>query len=316
MSTRFCAALLAAALFAVSAFASGTAGPPPEEAQKYPPGIMYSTILANVKVNARGGWFHLGNQIQNVFVPSGSSGKAVLSRGNGTEICHWMWELDEYALPPPYKLFAFRQPLEPSGRNYDPQKLKLTEPGAYVLDFYIGSKVMYSFPFSVSTLEPENPFDGETMYFIDGAWSDWGYLFYKDAEPGNTLYWKIWLRERSFRLPNRKVSVEITRDSDRKVVCLTNTGLTFNFSQEWVRYEFQLVGPGDAYGSYFKARDLLAVDGAYTLRMAIDGKEYGRWKFSVAAGRLVTTGRADRAKADSLSFVEGGKDAFWYEKAK
>ncbi len=286
--------------------------------QKYPPGIMYNTLLSNVGLVAKGAWLKLGNQMQNVFIDSGKRGKVVLSRANGDEFCHWEWSLNDYALPAPYKRFVFYDAKRPNNSAFNPNDLKLTETGDYVLDFFVDGKKFYTFAFSVSKLDPASPFDGETLYFLDGPWRDWGYLMYPDADPNQNLLWKIWLREKGFSRPDHKVMVQITRDADKKLVCQSRPEVTHNFSQEWVRYEIEMTWPAarDDYGSYFKARDLLAKDGAYTLKMTIDGKEYGTWKFSVAGGKLVPAGRTVRGTADPLTFVEGGKDAFWYERVK
>jgi hypothetical protein len=287
-------------------------------AQKMPPGIMFATLLNNVAVNAKGGWLKLGNQIQNVFMPDGSTGRVVLSKVSGTEFARWNWDLDGFGLTPPYKLFSFKMALKPDGSNFPVSDLKLTAAGNYTLDFFLGDKKFYSFPFAVSTLDPANPFDGETMYFTEGAWNDWGYLHYRDANPENNLYWKMWLRERSFKNPDHKVKIEIIRDADRKVICKNRDDVTYSFQHDWVRYEFDMVNPPvkTSSGDYFKAKDLLGVDGAYTLRMTLDGAAYGTWKFKVTGGRPEYTGRTDRGKADPLTFVEGGKDAFWYERVK
>ncbi len=292
--------------------------PVQETVQKMPPGILFSTILSNVNVNAKDGWLKLGNQIQNVFMPDGSTGKVVLSKANDSEFSHWDWKLDGFGLKPPYKLFGFKMALKPDGSMFPVRDLKLTAAGNYTLDFYLADKKFYTFPFSISTLEPADPFDGETMYFSDGAWSDWGYLSYREADPENNLYWKIWLREKSFKTPDHKVKIEIIRDADKKVICQNRDDATNRFQHNWVRYEFDMINPPakTSGGGYFKAKDLLAVDGGYTLKMTMDGKEYGTWKFSVIGGKPNYSGRTERGKADPLTFVEGGKDAFWYERVK
>ncbi|HNQ14474.1 MAG TPA: hypothetical protein PKM58_02860, partial [Pyrinomonadaceae bacterium] len=132
------------------------------------------------------------------------------------------------------------------------------------------------------------------------------------------LIWKIWLREKGFKNPDHKVGVRVTRDAGGKVICQSRENVTHNFQHDWVRYEFDMVNPPvtTSEGAHFKAKDLLAVDGAYTLRMTIDGKEYGIWKFEVAGGKLNYTGRTERGVADTMTFVEGGVDAFWYERVK
>ena len=56
--------------------------------------------------------------------------------------------------------------------------------------------------------------------------------------------------------------------------------------------------------------------GNYTLTMKLDSNVYGVWKFKVIGGQLNYTGRTERGKADPLTFVEGGRDAWWYERVK
>lgn len=296
--------------------AIGAKGLAPRSIQNFPPGIMFSTILSNVTVNANGGWLKLGNQMQNVFMPDPATGKVVISKVEGPEICHWLWELDTFGLRPPYKLFAFKLPRNPDGSAFDSSKLKLTQPGNYVVDFYLGEKRFYTFPFSVRALEPANPFDGQTLYLTDGAWNNWGYLMYPDANPEQNLFWKIWLRESAYKQTDHKVKVEVIRDQDKKLICQNREDVTLRFQHDWIRYSFDLVNPPvkTSSGDYFKAKDLLAVDGPYTLRMTIDGNLYGVWKFQVSGGKLNYTGRTVRGQADPLTFVEGGKDAWWYMK--
>jgi hypothetical protein len=287
-----------------------------ENHQKYPPGIMFSNILNNVTLLHRDGRFNLRNQMQNVFMPEGAKGKVVLLKQGGNEICHWLWDLDTFGSKPPYKLFSFKQPLKPDGSNLMITQLKLTEPGEYVLDFYLEEKKFYTFPFTVKILEPANPFDGNKIYVTDGAWNNWGYLYYRDADPEQNLVWKIWMRESEYNQKNHNVQVTVTRDQDKKLICQSLENMTQRFQHTWVRYDFDLINPPvkTSGGAYFKAKDLLAVDGPYTLRMMVDGKPYGVWKFNINSGKLNYTGRTVRDKADPMTFIEGGKDAWWYQK--
>ena len=114
-----------------------------------------------------------------------------------------------------------------------------------------------------------------------------------------------------------KPRIEITRDGDSKLVCVSRD-ITLSIRPEWVRYEFDMIFPkeGTSGGAYFKAKDLLGTDGDYTLTMKLDDKPYGTWKFSIAGNKLQLRGRAERGKADPLTFIEGGRDAFWYCREK
>lgn len=293
------------------------ASPPAKDsAQAYPPGIMFSTLLDNVTLLARDGTFRLGNKMQNVFMPDGSTGKAVVYRGNDKEFGVWNWKLDTFGLKPPYKLFGFQQPLNPDGSRFDITQLKLNKPDEFRIDFFIGDKKFFTFPFSIRAVEPADPFDGNTIYLADGAWNDWGYLYYADADPSQNLAWKIWMREDTHKRPSHKVRVEVVRDKDKKLICQSRENTTHSFRNEWVRQAFDLVNPPvkTSGGAYFKAQDLLATDGGYTLTMKIDEKIYGTWKFEVAGGKFKQVGRSDRSSADPMTFIEGGKDAFWFKR--
>ncbi len=144
--------------------------------QSYPPGIMFSTLLDNVTLLSRDGTFRLANKMQNVFMPDGSVGKAVVYHSNDKEFASWKWKLDTFGLKPPYKLFGFQQPSNPDGTALELSRLKLNKPDNFRLDFFIGEKKFFTFPFSVRAIEPADPFDGNTIYVMDGAWNDWGYL--------------------------------------------------------------------------------------------------------------------------------------------
>lgn len=284
--------------------------------QTFPPGIMYSTLLDNVNLLARDGSFRLGNKMQNIFMPDGKTGTAVVSKSDGKTVFYWDWKLDTFGLKPPYKLFGFQQALNADGSRVEYPQIKLTEPGAYKIDFLIGEKKFYTMPFSVRILESADPFDGNKRYLFDGPWNDWGYLYYADADPSQNLVWKIWMREASFKQPRHKVSVDVVRDKDKKLICQSRQNTSKSFRNEWVRHSFDLVNPPvkTSGGGYFKAQDLLSVDGGYTLTIKIDGVQYGVWKFNITGGKPAYTGQTVRGIADPLTFVEGGKDAFWYKR--
>ena len=46
--------------------------------------------------------------------------------------------------------------------------------------------------------------------------------------------------------------------------------------------------------------------------MKINDKPYGAWKFAVKDNKLKYTDRTQRETADPLTFIEGGRDAWWY----
>jgi len=290
-----------------------------------PPGLMYSTLLNGVKMLHEDGRVTL-DRIQAVFLPDAQSntiypynpddgGKlwAIVSTAGGTEIyrCDFYAELlkQPYWLLNSYKLTDLR-----SGTNIADGWLDLSAPGDYVLDFFLESGRFYTFPFSVSKLTSDDPFAGGDFYFLDGPWADWAYLYYRDADPTRSLYFKVWLRNYQHG-PDRDVKPLIEIHRGGTLIC-TSREITLGLKPEWTRYEFDMIFPmeGTSGGAYFKAQDLLATDGDYTLKLSLSGEHYGTWNFKVGGGKLNYVWRTVRGEADPLTFVEGGRDAWWYEK--
>jgi hypothetical protein len=161
-----------------------------------------------------------------------------------------------------------------------------------------------------------DPFAGGNFSFLNGDWQDWGYFFYRDANPGQSLSYKIWLRNKgNEKAKDVKIKLEV-RDQAGKIVCMSRPEMIHTLTPEWIRFEFDFIFPMErtSGGAYFKAQDLLAKNGTYTLKISIDNRPYGNWSFSIAGGKFEYTGRTVRSKADPLTFVEGGRDAFWYKK--
>jgi hypothetical protein len=292
-----------------------------------PPGLMHSTLLNGVKLDHKRGELYLYH-IQAVFLPPAESktiykynpndgGKiwAMLSDKGGAEVARFdfygellkapFWLLNSY------KLADLRTGEKPaSGRVKIPA-------GEYVLDFFLESGKFYTFPFTVSVLKSGDAFAPEDYHFLDGAWEDWGYLFYADANPDRPIQWKVWLRNKQHeQAKDVKIRIEVSRGG--QLVATSRENMTFSLRPEWVRYEFDLIRPmkGTSGGAQLMAKDLLAQDGAYTLTLAIDGQPYGTWHFTVQGGKPNYTGRTVRGEADPLTFVEGARDAWWYERQK
>ncbi len=282
----------------------------------YPPGLSFATVLNGVKILSKDAKLRLYH-IQAVFLPDGATGHAIVKKADGTKIYRFEWKSQK--LKAPYFLMDFWKCTDlRSNENLGSGWVKLFEPGNYIVDFYLQDKKFYTFPFSVSKISGPDPFAGGDYYYTDGAWSDWGYLYYRDANPEMNIQWKVWLRHQLSDKIHKSVSVrvEVTRDKGKKLICTSREHTTQSLSREWTRYAFDLVNPPvkTSGGSYFKAKDLLAVDGSYTLKVKIDEVPYGTWKFSIKGGKLQPAGRTVRGKADPLTFVEGGRDAFWYKK--
>ncbi len=286
--------------------------------RKYAPGLSYSSVLNGVIVFPKDGRFRL-HQIQATFIPEGCKGGfAVLRTADGKELYQMDWTPDH--LQKPYTLLNFTKQTDlRNGETVPSGWFDHTDPGDYVVDFYLPDEHVYSFPFSVAVIGGDDPFAEGKCYVSSGDWRDWGYLYYREADADQNLQWKAWLRNDACKEQDIKVRVEIKRDEDGELVCTNRVNTTYSVQPKWTRLEFDMVFPEGKevpHGTYFKAKHLLAKDGAHTLTMTIDDKPYGTWKFTIKDGKLQYAGRTLRAEADPLTFIEGGRDAWWYERVK
>jgi len=227
---------------------------------------------------------------------------------------HWQWAANRGRFNPPFHSIQFRNAMDPDGSQFTSSELRLTKEGSYRFDFFMNGKRFYSFPFEIKVLKSGDLFGGDPKYLLVGDWNEWGYLHFADASPSSGLSWKLWLREWEFEQVPRSIEVELRRASDNVLIAENRVRSTVRLRHDWERIDFQLFSPKDR--SMFRAGGLLSTDGDYRLEMKMNGATYGEWKFSVKGGKLVPEGRAERGKADPLTFIEGGRDAFWYKRVK
>ena len=287
-----------------------------DKSRQYAPGVSFSSMLNGITLLSKKGKGQLYH-VQATFLPEGcQEGWTVLRTAAGKELYQIDWKPDW--LKKPYALLnIFTVTDLSSGSTIPGGYMEFTTPGDYVLDFYLPDELFYTFPFSVAKVGGDDPFGDGQCYVQSGDWEKWGYLYYVDARPDQNLQWKVWLRNDACNEKDIKVRIEIARDSDSELVCTSRENTTYSIKPAWTRYEFDMVFPKGKevpHGTYFKAKDLLATDGAYTLSMKINDQPYGVWKFNIKDSKLQYAGRTVRGEADPLTFIEGGRDAWWYAK--
>lgn len=291
-----------------------------------PPGLMHSTLLNGANMHYATGEFYLrdmqalalpkaesDNSIYGYNPDSGGKLWAILTRkDDGTQLARY----DFYGNPvkePLWHLNSYRLTDLRTNEQSSMGRVKL-EPGDYVLDFHLQSGRFYTYPFTVSTVGKGG------FSFLDGDWNDWGYLYYRDADPSNSIQWKIWLRHKGTEATrNVKIRTGVMRESENnKLVATNRPNMSFDLRPEWNRFEFDLVEPmqGTSGGRQLSAQDIVGVDGTYVLKMVVDDADYGIWRFEVKDGKPQPAGRTVRGEADPLTFIEGGGDAFWYGRAE
>jgi hypothetical protein len=194
------------------------------------------------------------------------------------------------------------------------------KPGRYTLEFQIDGNMFYRFPFSVSSVDSTDPYSPPgTRYFIDGAWSDYGNIFYQRNDPASTLRFTTWLQEKVSRVEKKSTpyTAELVRMQDGKVIGQDRGDL--NLAPQWQQMDVYFQpGNGGAKGTPIKASELLQQDGAYQVHLTVDGKPYGTYALSVKEGKIQLQGRqlpehsptTDRI-VDTMS---GGRYLSWWIK--
>jgi len=291
--------------------------------QAMPPGIMWGTLLGGVTLYSKTGNVTLGgfDRITAVFLPppqsqayypynpdNGDKFWAVLSAADGTQLARY----DFWAQQPTAPYWAIDDMWATdlvTDERIGTKQVPL-EPGDYTVDFHLPTGRFYTFSFAVTRLDSDDPSKAQSYWFLEGPWRDWGCLTYAEADPTQSLTWRVFMRNKGREASeSMSAQVVVSRDADGSTVCTSRSGMSYDLMREWRSRDFDLVHPT---GAMFNAGELLARDGGYTLRMIVDGQLYGTWHFQIANGQLQYAGRTVRGAVDPLEFVEGGTSQWWY----
>ena len=199
------------------------------------------------------------------------------------------------------------------------QSIKPLAAGNYLLEFAAEDKPFYRFPFSVVEGKNEDPYQpAGTRYFIQGAWNDYGNVFYQRNDPESPLKFTTWVQH------TRGMDDKSSVPYDLKLISLHNNRLvgqdsgTFRLQPRWLKADL-LLRPAEAdKGSYLKAAELLREDGRYVFRLTLDGKSYGDYAFDVKDGRIQFQGKQVAGKTEPMEhivdYLSGGRYSSWWIK--
>ena len=156
-----------------------------------------------------------------------------------------------------------------------------------------------------------------TRYFIEGAWNEYGNIFYQRNDPQSSLTFTTWVQEKSGS--GNKISTpyeaKLINLKDGKV--LGEDSGTLRLEPRWLELKLFLHAAGDKNTS-LKAADLLREDGRYSVRLTIAGKPYGEYPFTVRVGRIEFQGKQVKEKTDPIDlivdYLYGGKYSSWWIK--
>ena len=191
--------------------------------------------------------------------------------------------------------------------------------GNYVLEFAIEDKPFYRFPISVAVMKSDDPYAPEgNRYFIEGAWNEYGNIYYQRNDPQSSLTFTTWVQDKAGHLNKNSVPYEakLVNTRDGRVIA-TDSG-NLRLEPRWLKADLNFRPTGGDANSYFKAGDLLREDGRYQVRLTIDNKPYGTYPFVVNSGRIELQGKQIREKTDPMVYIvdylSGGRYTSWWIK--
>lgn len=191
--------------------------------------------------------------------------------------------------------------------------------GSYVLEFAIDDKPFYRFPFSVVVIKSDDPYQpAGNRYFIEGAWNDYGNIYYQRNDPQSSLTFTTWVQDKVGHVNKDSVPYEVKLLNTRNARVLAAYAGTLRLEPRWLKADLDFRPSGGDQNTYFKAGDLLREDGSYSVRLTINNKLYGEYPFVVKAGRIELQGKQIREKTDPMVYIvdylSGGRYTSWWIK--
>lgn len=191
--------------------------------------------------------------------------------------------------------------------------------GNYLLEFAVDDKPFYRFPFSVAVIKSDDPYaPAGNRYFIEGAWNDYGNLYYQRNDPQSILTFTTWVQDKAGHQNKNAVpyDMKLINTRDGRVLAVNDGAL--RLEPRWGKAALNFRTNGGGANAYFKAGDLLKEDGRYTVRLNINNKPYGEYPFVVKGGRIELQGKQVREKTDPMVYIvdylSGGRYTSWWIK--
>ncbi|HKO59949.1 MAG TPA: hypothetical protein VJV03_02215 [Pyrinomonadaceae bacterium] len=212
-----------------------------------------------------------------------------------------LWELSRY------KIIGGHQSVQP-----------LTA-GSYVLEFAANDKPFYRFPFTVTEGKNEDPYQpAGARYFVEGAWNEYGNIFYQRNAPESVLKFTTWVQDKSGKPTTTLTPYDLKLVSLKDGKVVGEDSGAYKLEPRWQKADMLLRPAGADKNTYLRAGDFLKTDGRYAFRLTLDGKPYGTYPFEVKGGRIQLQGRQIREKTDPMiaivDYLSGGRYTSWWIK--
>lgn len=284
--------------------------------------MRFGSILNNVQIT-REGYLMLGHMIatclpeparqSNSNYPynpdDGGKFSIVLKTAKGQTLTTYVWSVEKIS-----SLWELKDYKVVGGQA----AIKALAPGDYGLEFAVEDKPFHRFPFTVATKKSEDIYEPGMIYLLNGAWEEYG-VFYV-YKPDRYTQFFVWLRDtgkpRTTAVP---IAMKLIRKSDSRVMAMTRPDNAVKLATEWKRFtlsfnpvneEGQLTNAGE-----FHASEILKTDGAYVVKLTLDGKPYGEYEFVIKGGQIQAQGRQLRDANNPLQQLEDINNV-WYLKRK
>jgi hypothetical protein len=197
------------------------------------------------------------------------------------------------------------------------QSIRPLAAGNYELEFLLEGKPFQRFAFAVDTLPSDDPYQPPgTRFFLDGAWSEYGNVFYQRNDPQSSLRFTVWVQDKSGHAQQKSLpyAAELVRMRDGRVIG-RDTG-ELRLDQHWRQLDVSFQAEaGEQAGTPLKAAAVLAEDGAYRVRFSMDGKPRGEYGLAVSGGKIQLQGRqleTTQAADRIVDYLYGGRYRSWW----
>jgi hypothetical protein len=186
------------------------------------------------------------------------------------------------------------------------------------LEFAADDKPFTSFPFSVVAAQRDDPYQpAGNRYFIEGAWNEYGNMYYQRNDPQSSLTFTTWVQDKRGN-ENKTFTAydaKLVNLKDGKV--LGEEAGTLRLEPRWLELKLYF-HPAVDKNAFLKAAELLREDGRYSVRLTIDGKPYGDYPFTVKGSRIQFQGKQIKENTDPMTYIvdylSGGRYSSWWIK--
>ena len=198
------------------------------------------------------------------------------------------------------------------------QSVKPLTAGSYLLEFAAEDKPFTRFPFTIVEGKSDDPYQPEgNRYFIEGAWNEYGNIFYQRNDPQSVLSFTTWVQDKRGNENPTSTPFEAKLINLKDGKSLGEDAGTLRMEPRQLELKV-LFHHADDKNAYMKAEELLREDGKYTVRLNIDGKPYGNYPFTVKSGRIQFQGKQIRENTDPMTYIvdylSGGRHSSWWVK--